>query len=150
MNDSIVIPDGIMWEFGMILILDDNEQRHSRFRDILNGHQVVHTYTYSEFCEALKLEGAWELICLDHDLGECVLPGGRKADAIATTGMYGDSGIRPADGQDAVDALIASGVVPKSILIHSWNDTGSDRMHFALRKHYGDAVHIVQRKFEGA
>lgn len=54
-----------------ILILDDVKSRHDAFDRIYSGDTVVHAYRYMEFLEHLK-DGVWDLIHLDHDLGDFV------------------------------------------------------------------------------
>jgi len=52
-----------------ILFLDDNEQRHTLFRDTARGHAITHCYTAKEAIEQLATIGPqWDTIYLDHDL----------------------------------------------------------------------------------
>lgn len=94
-----------------ILILDDEEVRHTGFSKMLPGHDLTHVYSYEE--SVVALEGAqFDIAYLDHDLGVgCAETGYDVAMFIA--GMPEDK--RPA-----------------KVVIHSHNPIGARRMGQAL------------------
>ena len=53
-----------------ILILDDDEFRHKFYKRVYSKHDVTHAYTYYEFLRHLDHSSPWDLIHLDHDLGD--------------------------------------------------------------------------------
>lgn len=108
-----------------ILILDDQRQRHERFAADLAGHDVTHCYFFSDYCNALANHGPFDVVFLDHDLGDMVeqetIPG---SDTI----VY--------DGKDAAAELIAmpSDSWPRCVVVHSWNGWGAKEMATMLEK----------------
>jgi len=54
-----------------ILILDDIQHRHDVFRRIYAGHDVTSALRFFEFVRLL-VERRWDLVHLDHDLGDFV------------------------------------------------------------------------------
>ena len=53
-----------------VLILDDDNFRHKIFKQRFAEHDVRHAHTYHEFRIDLDRGSPWDLIYLDHDLGE--------------------------------------------------------------------------------
>ena len=92
-----------------ILVLDDDPTRHKVFDTLFAGHTLVHVYTVPQL-EIQLARRTFNLICLDHDLGD--QPG------------------KPGNGQDAayvVAAHFATTAKP-FVLIHSWNTVGARAM----------------------
>jgi hypothetical protein len=106
-----------------ILILDDVEHRHNVFDDIYQGHEVIHAYTYSDFWEKL-VEGIWDLIHLDHDLGDAV-----NADTYVDGWGY----VREYNGGHAAMRVCEMDNPPK-VIIHSVNPVGSKTMFQMLER----------------
>jgi len=53
-----------------ILILDDNQFRHTGFERKFIGHDLIHVYTAEECINKLiELKGNFDILYLDHDLG---------------------------------------------------------------------------------
>lgn len=52
-----------------VLILDDDPHRHAYFHEVHKGDDVTHCYSYTQFLTALP-KCVWDLIYLDHDLGD--------------------------------------------------------------------------------
>lgn len=108
-----------------ILVLDDQEERHSQIK-AKHGrkHEITHVYLWSEFEKALEGD-AFNLILLDHDLGDLITQE-RKP------GMYSQG-----DEYNGVDAAFAVAALPPNKLpslvgIHSWNADGAKRMQQTL------------------
>lgn len=53
-----------------ILILDDDKTRHDKYAAVYKRHRVYHAKTYYEFVSCLDRGSPWDLIHLDHDLGD--------------------------------------------------------------------------------
>jgi hypothetical protein len=53
-----------------ILILDDEAARHAAYSEAYRQHDVFHASTYYEFISLLEKSSPWDMIHLDHDLGE--------------------------------------------------------------------------------
>lgn len=76
------------------------------------------------FIHMVKNEGPWDVLSLDHDLGEGPSTGYGKAPSF--------------DGTYVADWLVRNnfgGNTPKVIYIHSSNPAGADRMYKILRFH---------------
>ena len=98
-----------------VLVLDDDDARHTVFSQILSGCEVLHVHTAWEACRALQQSAPFDLACLDHDLGE-----------------FG--AIRPGDGME-VAQFIARDMrdkIPRWVLVHSCNVPAADRMEREL------------------
>ena len=53
-----------------VLVLDDVKHRHDVFDLLYGGDEVEHCYGYHDFCDKLDGDGPWDLVHLDHDLGD--------------------------------------------------------------------------------
>lgn len=94
-----------------ILILDDDRDRLTLFKEILRHHAVTTTETAAETIHHLKL-GTWEAVFLDHDLG------GR---AFVPSG--------PETGYEVAEFLQRNiNLRPSKIFLHSMNDAARRRM----------------------
>lgn len=96
-----------------ILVLDDLEQRHKLIHDLYPEHELVHTYTYTQFIDQLQLE--WDIIYLDHDLGD------------VCTYIDGWGNICGYNGLHAVMRICEIGKLTK-VIIHSSNSVGAQAM----------------------
>lgn len=103
-----------------ILILDDSFFRHNVFRTIYDDSFLVHVYRYSEAVRELE-KGDWDIVHLDHDLGD-FLPGGMRADTYedgwGKTQLY--------TGRHVAEKLIElpEALWPKAVVVHSVNGIG--------------------------
>lgn len=112
-----------------ILILDDVKYRHDVYDKLYGDDDVFHSYTFSDFLSKLD-NGPWDLIHLDHDLG----------DFVDNPDLYTDGWgkIREYNGTDASDRIcnLPDNKLPKRIVVHSINPVGARRMVDML-KHRG-------------
>ncbi len=83
-----------------ILVLDDEKVRHDTFASRLAGHDVTHVWSAKAAAKALDRE-RFDLVFLDHDLGESAGNGQQVADYIARR----------------LDPEKRSG----RVIVHSWN-----------------------------
>jgi CheY-like chemotaxis protein len=107
---------------GQVLILDDDENRHIEFDRILRGYKVIHVYSASEAINALQNSPPFDLISLDHDLGE-----------FNNSHVYLD----PGDGTEVAEFInlhLEHDRYPKRVMIHSWNPEGARRMEQLIRE----------------
>jgi len=135
-----------------ILILDDQPERHEGFIKIYHGHELTHTWTYSECVRAMKAT-KFDLVCLDHDLGDLAWHNASlapqtdkvKVESLhfnleyspdyTTDSMYGQSLRRYMNGKDVVYWMLNNEFnCPKNVLIHSWNVEEAKIMHENLSK----------------
>lgn len=99
-----------------ILILDDDEVRHERFKIHLFNFEVVHAHTYDQFLELVGKE-RFDAIFLDHDL---------EFEEKAATVIES----RYANGMDAARhvAALPEKLRPELVVVHSWNMYAASRM----------------------
>lgn len=90
-----------------ILILDDEEHRHSTLEQFHPRAIFTHVYTAKNCISILKSNPSFDLVYLDHDLEELLEDGTKVAKALAAL---------PQDQQ------------PKRIIIHSMNPEAALRM----------------------
>ena len=110
-----------------ILILDDMKIRHNTFARIYKDHTVVSVYRYSEFLKQLE-SSPWDLIHLDHDLGDFV--------SEPDTFVDGWGSVRLFDGQHASlrVAELSDELKPKQVIIHSINSSGALAMKAIIER----------------
>lgn len=104
-----------------VLILDDDDNRHREFDRILDGIPRLHVYTATQAISALRDSAPFDLVCLDHDLGE-------HQNRLLTT--------PPGDGTEValyINMHLDRKKYPKKVLIHSWNPAGRKRMEDLIR-----------------
>ena len=107
-----------------VLVLDDIEHRHNIFDTIYQGHEVVHAYLYTGFCNKL-IQGVWDLVHLDHDLSDFV--------DNADTYVDGWGNIRAYNGGHAAMRVCELENPPK-VIIHSVNPVGAKIMRQMLER----------------
>lgn len=106
-----------------ILILDDNPHRHkvlaSRHPEANN---IVSCFTYDEFCNRLQTEKRWDLVYLDHDLGDF--------QENASTWVDGWGHVREFTGAHAARDIceLADERLPVHVTIQSVNPSGARAM----------------------
>jgi hypothetical protein len=116
-----------------ILILDDNSERHKIFKQFYLGHKVTHVYYYSDCIQELK-KGGWDIVHLDHDLGEEV------NDADTLVDSWGSQ--RLLTGLDVVRWMIDYPVknLAKKVIVHSVNPVGGQKMQEELVQSGFDSI----------
>lgn len=98
-----------------IFFLDDDKERHRRFKMNRIGMDITAVWTYADACVALA-EAVFDVAYLDHDLSELAAAG------------------KPAEGEKTgthVAEFIASlpeDRRPKFVVLHSFNPAGRMRM----------------------
>lgn len=96
-----------------VLILDDSEIRHRRFKEkfSLETDILTHTYTVEECIEAMT-NNEYDMVCLDHDLGgQEMVPSG------------------PGTGYEVCEWMVQNqDRVPNIVILHSFNPPGRDNM----------------------
>jgi len=100
-----------------ILILDDDDTRHTLFKQNYSKHDLVHTYTADEAIDALK-RGTYDVVFLDHDLG------GKQ--------MVDSWGEEPTGYTVAKWMAMNPERKPGQVYIHSLNPVGARNMHNIL------------------
>ena len=102
-----------------VLILDDDPDRHKAFRKILSDCERYHAYTDLEAFSFLEHYGPFELVCLDHDLGNFSVGESLPLGDLAGSGI---------DVAEYIALHLEKEKYPKKIIIHSWNAPGALRM----------------------
>jgi CheY-like chemotaxis protein len=100
-----------------VLVLDDNHERLEAFAEALQGCQATCVSTSKAAQIALIEEEPFDLVCLDHDLGEF-------------------ESVSPGDGME-VAQFIARHMrdkIPRWVLVHSCNVPAADRMERELEE----------------
>lgn len=122
-----------------ILILDDMELRHNAFANFFRGHDVTHAFTFSEFVDFLNESSPFDLICLDHDLG----------DFIKNPDFWLDSQGRKREfnGQHAAVKVteLPDDMLPRQVLIHSINPVGAQAMLKIIRN---KGLNVIVKPFK--
>lgn len=113
-----------------ILVLDDNPYRHQVYREVVYPeHEVVNVYSYMDTIHHLNL-GGWDLVHLDHDLGD-LLPEGKCAD----TYLDGWGKVQEYTGYDVAKYICAMDPKPTfRVVIHSVNGSGGNAMRQVLER----------------
>lgn len=109
-----------------ILILDDNSLRHQAFDNYYRAYApLTHTYRYSECIDNLK-RGGWDIVHLDHDLGEEIDDPDMRVDGWGNAVQY--------NGLDVVRWLVdhQDYELVTKIIVHSMNPVGGQKMYDEL------------------
>ena len=104
------------------LVLDDDEERHTKFESLLGGpkNSVTHVYNLRNFIAEITVN-VFDVIFLDHDLYDFKdLPDGSHVEFT---------------GYDAAKALSLLPIAnrPRQVFVHSWNPDGARRMMDCLK-----------------
>ena len=110
-----------------ILILDDDDSRHTTYDGRYGGNEVEHAYNYIAFLDELGTGSPWDLIHLDHDLGD-LMSGDTYEDGWGITREY--NGVHAAK----VICELPDELLPKKIIIQSINPHGSRVMMNILER----------------
>lgn len=110
-----------------ILILDDDQHRHDVFNRAYKGHDVVHAHTYFKFLDELQSGSPWDLVHLDHDLGDL---------HSADTYVDGWGSTREYNGQHASLRIceLDDAELPRRVIIQSVNPEGARAMRSNLQR----------------
>lgn len=103
-----------------VLILEDDDLRCQAFRRRFSGHEVVVIVRAAQDAIRLLREQVWDLLCLDHDLGDCETPGSSPGTGYEVAEWIAEHEDRR----------------PARIVLHSFNPVGVANMKRAL----GNAV----------
>jgi hypothetical protein len=108
-----------------ILILDDEKVRHDHFSVAYKGHEITHSYTYSEFISCLESGSPWDLIHLDHDLGD---------HEGCETYVDGWGKVQYFTGYHASERIfdLPDHKLPLEVIVHSVNPLGSRNIIYNL------------------
>lgn len=118
-----------------VLILDDEFERHQAFRRVYlpaRENTIISAQRFSDFVRELSDDQVFDLIYLDHDLG----------DKASGADFYLDGWGQPNcfDGYDAVSEIIALKIEVPQIIIHSNNNVRAPGMVSDLKRFGYDAV----------
>ena len=98
-----------------IFFLDDEKERHKRFKMNRIGQDITAAWNYADACAALS-ETVFDVAYLDHDLSEMAAAGRPAADEKTGTHVAEFIASMPEEKR------------PKFVIIHSFNDYGRRRM----------------------
>lgn len=104
-----------------VLILDDDESRHSHFDKMLPQSSRTHVYTAQQAITTLEDSPAFDVVFLDHDLP-------KSANLLNVTD--------PGTGLDVATYIakeLDHSKKPGLVWIHSWNADGRRKMARILR-----------------
>jgi len=102
------------------------KERHDEFDRRYKAHHVVHVYRYYQCLDELS-KGGWDLVHLDHDLGDEVINADTTIDGWGKTRLL--------TGYDVANWLCSCNddLLPKRIIVHSINPTGGAAMCQVLK-----------------
>lgn len=109
-----------------IMVLDDDETRHAAFDRAFSADVLEHTWTYWDAVALLENSQAFDVVYLDHDLGD-------TEDAPSVAGMYGDVELTGADVARFICRELEASKRPARAVVHSWNVVGAATMVAMLR-----------------
>lgn len=110
-----------------ILILDDDDVRHEVYSLSYKEHDVRHARSYFEFLSQLRTGSPWDLIHLDHDLGD-LYTGDTYVDGWGSSREY--------NGQHAARDIcqLSDDLLPSEVIIQSVNPDGAKAMMQMLKR----------------
>jgi CheY-like chemotaxis protein len=120
-----------------VLVVDDDKVRHDFFDKAYAECEVVHAYGYYEATDALDRGAKFDIIQLDHDLGDH-----RKPDTL--TEMYGTYEL---NGYHIAVYLVMDlpfDKRPGKVIVHSINPGGAHGIEMFLERHGFD---VIRRPF---
>ena len=111
-----------------VLVLDDDRFRHECFAAQYAPAHVAHAYTYDAFLQLLADGSPWDLIHLDHDLGDMVDGASAYVDGWGKRQDY--------NGQHAAlrVAELPEELRPPKVIIQSVNSVGAQHMLAILQR----------------
>lgn len=111
-----------------ILVLDDDAGRHRAFAQRYEGHSVYHAWTYSEFATTFVSGCPWDIVHLDHDLGDMVPRPDTWVDG------WGNQRLRTGRDAAAVITAVSDDRLPRQVIVHSVNPVGARGIVDDLRR----------------
>jgi hypothetical protein len=114
-----------------ILVLDDDFMRHETFIRLYKAHVVICAQRYNDFLRELREGEPFDLIHLDHDLGDPASGADSYEDGWGKEVAF--------SGKDAVDQLAILGY-KKKVIVHTMNSVVGRRMTEDLKRAGIDAV----------
>lgn len=118
-----------------VLVVDDDPRRHAFFDQAYLGDEVVHAYGYYEATDALTKGSKFEVVQLDHDLGDL-----RKPDTI--TEMYGNLELTGYHVAHFMATELEFKLRPDRVIVHSVNPDGAASIERLLERHHFDVCRI--------
>jgi hypothetical protein len=112
-----------------ILFLDDQDNRHKIFIGSHKSHDIISAYTADEAIEFIRNQSPFDLVSLDHDLGGVYLPSDEN------------SGYAVAEYIAGMDKE----KLPGEIVVHSWNESGAEKM---IKKLGESGIDALYRPFQ--
>lgn len=110
-----------------ILVLDDDDVRHERFKDYFRGHEVSHVYTVDGAITALIGDPVFDFAFLDHDLNDY------HHKSLHNDGGYGKVELNGVDVASFIARILDVEKRPREVVVHSWNPAGARSMINILR-----------------
>lgn len=101
-----------------ILFLDDNESRLNQAENALGGEELYLVRTAEHAIRLLSSLAPWDLVMLDHDLGENYMQNSEDVDS----------------GMEVVRYIERTLPEIKEIIIHSWNAPAANEMRSRLAR----------------
>jgi CheY-like chemotaxis protein len=109
-----------------ILILDDQKLRHESFAKRFSGHEITSVFRFNEFLA--QLDKSWDLILLDHDLGDEIADADTYVDGWGKTQLF--------NGRHAAMKVceLNDELKPKQVIVHSINASDAPTMRDMLER----------------
>lgn len=120
-----------------ILIVDDEQLRHDFFARSYAGDEVVHAYGFYEATDALDKGQKFDIIQLDHDLGDH-----RTPDHMVE--MYGRYELTGWHVAHHLAMEMPYDKRPNKVIVHSVNPDGAKSIHMFLERH---GFNVVRQPF---
>jgi CheY-like chemotaxis protein len=119
-----------------ILVLDDDPARLARFKEKLGpGNFLLCVETAAEAILELRFQSKFDVVCLDHDLGEFGHAGGYGGDSAGNGAQVVSYMVKELEEEKR----------PEEVLVHSWNDVAATKMVLSLRE---ASFNVVRRPFD--
>ncbi len=112
-----------------VLIVDDDSAKHAFYAKAYREHEVTHTYSYYQACDALDQQERFDIVQLDHDLGDF-----REPDRLVEA--YGSIELTGYHVAHHIALEIPFGKRPDRIIVHSVNPSGASSI-VAILERYG-------------
>lgn len=133
------------------LVLDDDPVRHDAWTRTMTNVIYTRANTLDQFNKAIW-ERQYDTVCLDHDLNDhSHLYSSLKPEAAALSPYQRvDRYSLYLTGVDAAREmnLLPNELLPKNVLIHSWNPRGATNIRMELRPMMDKGVRILIRPFK--
>lgn len=114
-----------------ILIVDDSKERHEGFHNALaSGHSLTHCLGYHTAVLAMLKEEPFDLVLLDHDLGDFE----DTKDNSILPGVYGHSYYTGLDVAIRLAFIYREAEKRPKVIVHSHNPDGADRIKAHLKE----------------